>query len=90
MTDIKRVGDAGIHTVEGNLAGSRAAGLNKQRQSQQSEYEEVKNKIKLQNSVQVGRIDDKFNAGSDILEEEFKKRTVGLVSAEGMIFPFPP
>ena len=25
MTDIKRIGSAGVHTVEGNVAGSRAA-----------------------------------------------------------------
>jgi protein FAM50 len=84
MTDIKRIGDAGIHTVEGNLAGTRAARLDKKRQSEQAQYEEVKNKIKLQNSVSIGRIDDKFNSGADTLEQEFRKRTVGLVSAEGM------
>jgi hypothetical protein len=27
MTDIKRIGSAGVHTVEGNVAGSRAARL---------------------------------------------------------------
>ncbi len=83
MTDIRRVGDSGIHTIEGNVAGARAAELTKQREKEQAEYESVKNKIKHQNSVSVGRIDDKFNAASDILEQEFKKRTVGLVTAEG-------
>jgi hypothetical protein len=34
MTDIKRVGDAGIHTVEGNVAGLRAARLTKERDLQ--------------------------------------------------------
>lgn len=37
MTDIKRVGDSGIHTVEGNVAGGRAAKLTKIR-DQQSNY----------------------------------------------------
>jgi len=54
---------SGIHTVEGNVAGSRAARLTKQREAQKAEYESYKNKIKEQNSAAVGRIDDKFNAG---------------------------
>ena len=54
MTDIKRVGDSGIHTVEGNLAGARAAGLTKKREAQKAEYEQVKNKIKLENKVTIG------------------------------------
>lgn len=82
MTDIKRIGDSGIHTVEGNVAGSRAARLTKQRDAQQAQYEAVKNKIKEQNSAIVGRIDDKFNTGNDMLEQEFKRRTIGLVSSE--------
>ena len=82
MTDIKRIGDSGIHTVEGNLAGSRAAGLTKRREKEQQEYQNVKNQIKLQNTVAIGKIDDKFNAASDVLEQEFRKRTVGLVTAE--------
>jgi protein FAM50 len=82
MTDIKRVGDTGIHTVEGNIAGSRAAKLTKQREKEKAEYEAIKNKIKEQNSATIGRIDDKFNAASDVMEQEFRRRTVGLVSAE--------
>lgn len=82
MTDIKRIGDAGIHTVEGNLAGSRAAGLSKKRDAEKAEYEEQKSKIKKQNSVSIGKIDDKFNAQSDSLEQEFRRKTVGLVTLE--------
>lgn len=82
MTDIKRVGDSGIHTVEGNIAGSRAARLTKQRDKEKAEYESVKNKIKEQNAAGVGRIDEKFSAGSDAVEQEFRKRTVGLVSSD--------
>lgn len=81
MTDIKRFGDTGIHTVEGNIAGARAAKLSKQREAQKAEYESVKNEIKKVNAAGVGRIDDKFNAGSDNLEQEFRKRTIGLVTA---------
>ena len=82
MTDIKRVGDAGIHTVEGNLAGSRAAGLSKKRDAGKAEYEEQKSKIKKQNSVLIGKIDDKFNVQTDSLEQEFRRKTVGLVTLE--------
>ena len=82
MTDIKRVGDTGIHTVEGNLAGSRASRLTKQRDIQKAEYETAKNKIKEQNAAGVGRIDDKFSAATDSLEQEFRRRTVGLVTAD--------
>lgn len=81
MTDIKRVGDTGIHTIEGNIAGNRAARLTKQRENQKAEYEAVKSKIKEQNSVGVGRIDDKFSAGSESADLEFRRRTVGLVTA---------
>mmetsp|Transcript_1854 Transcript_1854/g.1991 ORF Transcript_1854/g.1991 Transcript_1854/m.1991 type:complete len:350 (+) Transcript_1854:150-1199(+) len=82
MTDVKRIGDSGIHTVEGNLAGARAGRLTKQREKQQKEYEAAKNKIKEQNAAGVGRIDDKFNAATDSLEQEFRRRTVGLVTAD--------
>ena len=82
MTDIKRIGDTGIHTVEGNLAGSRASRLTKQRDIQKAEYETAKTKIKEQNAAGVGRIDDKFSAATDSLEQEFRRRTVGLVTAD--------
>ena len=82
MTDIRRIGDSGVHTVEGNVAGGRAARLTKERDAQQAEYEAIKGKIKEQNAVGIGRIDDKFNVASDAVEQEFRKRTVGLVSAE--------
>lgn len=54
MTDIRRIGDSGIHTVEGNVAGTRAARLTKQRELQRQEYEAVKSKIKLQHGAGVG------------------------------------
>jgi protein FAM50 len=82
MADIKRHGDTGIHTVEGNLAGARAGRLTKQRDAQTAEYEAAKNKIKEQNASGVGRIDDKFSAATDSLEQEFRRRTVGLVTAD--------
>lgn len=82
MTDIKRIGDSGVYTVEGNIAGSRASRLTKKRDEQKAEYEAAKNKIKEQNAAGVGRIDDKFSAATDSLEQEFRRRTVGLVTAD--------
>mmetsp|Transcript_26674 Transcript_26674/g.36742 ORF Transcript_26674/g.36742 Transcript_26674/m.36742 type:complete len:356 (-) Transcript_26674:61-1128(-) len=87
MTDIKRVGSAGVHTVEGNVAGSRAARLTKARDVQKQEYEAVKLKIKQENAVGVESIqqmDRKFNGNSitDTLEQEFRLKTIGLVSAD--------
>lgn len=51
MTDIRRVGDTGIHTVEGNVAGIKASRLTKKRDAQQAEYQAAKNKIKEQNAA---------------------------------------
>lgn len=82
MTDIKRIGDTGVHTVEGNLAGARASRLTKKRDVEKAEYEAAKNKIKEQNAAGVGRIDDKFSSATDTLEQEFRRRTVGLVTAD--------
>lgn len=63
MTDIKRFGDSGIHTVEGNVAGERAMRLTQEREQQQREYEAIKKKIKDQNTSKVAKIGDKFNYG---------------------------
>jgi protein FAM50 len=82
MSDIRRVGEAGIHTVEGNIAGSRAAMLVKEREKQQAEYETLKKTIKAANATDVSRMSDKFNAAVDSSEQEFQKKTVGLVTAE--------
>jgi protein FAM50 len=81
MADIRRVGDAGVHTVEGNVAGNRAVKLTKQRDAQKAEYEAVKSKIKEDNAAVIGKIDDKFSSASDVQEQEFRRKTVGLVTA---------
>ena len=57
----ERVGDAGVHTVEGTKAGSRAAGLTKQREQDQLAYEAKKRKIEEESARGVGKIDDKFD-----------------------------
>lgn len=82
MTDIKRIGSSGIHTVEGNVAGTRAAELTREREKQQALYEAVKNKIKDDHSHSIGRIDSKFSTATDAQEQEFRKKTVGLVTAD--------
>ena len=79
--EIKRVGDSGIYTKEGMVAGSRAAMLSKKRDQEKEEYEKERNKIRAQNTG-LGQIDDKFSSSSEVLEAEFRKRTVGLVTAE--------
>jgi protein FAM50 len=81
MADIRRVGDAGVHTVEGNVAGFKAVKLTKQRDAQKAEYEAVKSKIKEDNAAVIGKIDDKFSAALDTQEQEFRRKTVGLVTA---------
>jgi protein FAM50 len=82
MTDIKRVGDTGIHTIEGNIAGDLAASLSREREKQRQEYETQKNKIKSENKVMVGKINEKFSSAIDTAEQEFRRKTVGLVTAE--------
>lgn len=61
MTDIKRFGDSGISTVEGIVAGEQAAKYAKEREIEQKKYETIKNKIKEQNTVKLGKINEKFN-----------------------------
>ena len=85
MTDIKRIGDSGIYTVEGNVAGTNAAIFTRERELQQQEYERIKKKIKEDNAITTGsinRMDSKFSAATDNLEQEFRQKTVGLVSAD--------
>jgi protein FAM50 len=82
MTDIKSVVPNTVYTVEGNLAGARASRLTKERDVQRAEYEALKNKIKQQNTVRLGSIDDKFETESNNIEKEFVEKTTGLVTAE--------
>ena len=62
--------DTGINTIEGNVAGSRAAGLTKKRLLEQAEFEERKTKIKADSERGKLNIDDKFdnNTGSASIE----------------------
>jgi protein FAM50 len=74
--------ESGIHTVEGNVAGSRAAELTKKRQREQQEFEEKKRKIQEQ-SQKSSTMHDKFaTTQATASEQAFRAQTVGLVTAE--------
>ena len=74
----------GIHTVEGNVAGSRAATLTKKRLAAQNEFVSKKQKIKEDSNRQRQSIDHKFdvNSGLSLADKIFREKTVGLVSAK--------
>lgn len=78
MTDIKRVGSSGVHTVEGTVAGRRAAELTKEREAQRAEYEALKSKIKAENAGGLARIDDKF---SQVDTTSYATLPSGLITA---------
>jgi len=75
--------DTGIYTAEGNVAGKRAAELEKKRKQDQESFEQQKEKIEQASSSRYRNMDSKFAGGTSAVEEKsFKARTVGLVSAE--------
>ena len=78
MTDIKRYGDSGIHTVEGTVSGATALALSKEREKQVKEYEEKKRLIKEANAGGLGRLDDKFSTN----EISFEQNSYGLLTAD--------
>mmetsp|Transcript_12198 Transcript_12198/g.28721 ORF Transcript_12198/g.28721 Transcript_12198/m.28721 type:complete len:373 (+) Transcript_12198:141-1259(+) len=75
--------DSGINTVEGNVAGSRAAELSKKREAEQKLFEERKKKIKKDSTRGKLGIDAKFDSNTNVSAEEqrFRAKTVGLVTA---------
>jgi len=76
--EIKRVGDAGIHTVEGQVSGNRAAQLAKERDKQRQEYEELRKTIKEQNTKGTGKIEDRFVSAN-------AEKVTGLTSVESYL-----
>eukprot|EP00956_Cyclotella_meneghiniana_P006218 scaffold8102_cov73-Cyclotella_meneghiniana.AAC.22 len=76
--------DTGINTVEGNVAGSRAATLSKKRLAEQAEFEARKSKIQKDSERGKLGIDAKFDTNTNVSAEErlFREKTVGLVTAE--------
>mmetsp|Transcript_14386 Transcript_14386/g.23753 ORF Transcript_14386/g.23753 Transcript_14386/m.23753 type:complete len:358 (-) Transcript_14386:511-1584(-) len=76
--------ESGIHTVEGNVAGPRAAELSKKRELEQLAFEEKKRKIVDDRHAATSTMDSKFASNSSITtsEQHFRAQTVGLVTAE--------
>jgi len=74
----------GIHTVEGAIAGHRAATLSKQRQTAQKSFDERKAKIQNDSLRTRQKMSDKFdsNTGLSTAERVLREKTVGLVTAE--------
>jgi protein FAM50 len=73
--------DTGINTVEGMKSGARAAQLEKQRQKEQEEFEQRKREIAARNKAVS--IEGKFSQGTTaVVEQDFKAKTVGLVTAQ--------
>jgi protein FAM50 len=74
--------ESGIHTVEGNVAGPRAAELTKKRQKEQEAFEDKKRKIEEAASHKT--MNDKFatNTTQSASDQQFQASTVGLVTAE--------
>jgi protein FAM50 len=79
--------DAGSHTVEGNVSGSRAAMLEKQRLKQQEEFEQEKAKRKRQMDERSYTMASKFQPAQlgSTEEQAFRQKTVGLVSAQDFV-----
>ena len=90
--------EAGSHTVEGNKSGGRAAALERERQRAAEDFEKRKQEITAQRSKTVlsfqssdntsGNANGKGNfqaSKATSVEESFRARTVGLVSAEDFI-----
>lgn len=76
--------DAGSHTVEGNVSGSRAAMLEKKRQAEQAIFELEKQKRQratMQSTLEIGSKFQRARIGS-VEEQAFKAKTIGLISAK--------
>jgi len=83
QANFQRPSDSGIHTVEGNVAGSRAAALEKKRQLDQLEFERKKSKIEADAKRDQQSITSKFAGGIATQQDnQFRDATVGLVTAE--------
>lgn len=73
--------DSGIHTVEGTVAGARAAELDRKRQRDQEAFEERKRQLTAASSPSLS-MESKFAGGTDQEEQKFRTKTYGLVTAE--------
>lgn len=92
--------ESGIHTVEGNVAGSKAAFLSQKRQRQQEEFEERKRQITGNSNSSSGGNHNLY--GSSVSgsgaggmmsskfalatqEETLNAKTIGLVTAQDFV-----
>lgn len=90
QANFRRPKDSGIHTVEGNVAGARAASLVRQREKDQENYEaQVAATKRQKNFMTEMQFNSKFSSGAamsnttdSLTEESFRDATVGLVTAE--------
>jgi protein FAM50 len=80
-SDVKRT-DTGVFTVEGNVAGRRAAGLTKAREREKADFERRKQEIEQGQALSVKQMDAKFSSTMSTVEDDFKAKTVGLVTVE--------
>ena len=74
--------ETGIQTVEGNVAGSRAAHLSRKRELQQQEFESRAAKLRQDTARESKGMEEKFQNIATTEDQVFKERTVGLVTAE--------
>ncbi len=73
---IVRVGNSGVHTVEGTVSGALASHLSKEREKQVLQYESQKSYIIEQNKSRVRAFGDKFSSG------ESKQDNAGVVASQ--------
>lgn len=85
---MKGRGAAGVHTVEGNAAGSRAGQLAAQRAKEQAAFDDKKRKIEdLHAAPQVQQISARFTTKDTLgaqgaADAKFKSRTMGMVTLD--------
>lgn len=71
MSGIKRYGSSGVHTVEGNVAGSLAAQFSREGEKQKEAYLKKEQQIKVDNA-KASRIEKNFQSHCDSYEDDFK------------------
>mmetsp|Transcript_8412 Transcript_8412/g.10637 ORF Transcript_8412/g.10637 Transcript_8412/m.10637 type:complete len:201 (+) Transcript_8412:32-634(+) len=78
---VKDVKDTGVFTQEGNVSGSRAASLTKQRQKQREEFEQKKAELEgSKDKVQLKSVNDRFK--KEIVGGESNSKAYGLKTRE--------
>ena len=95
MAAVQR-GEAGVHTVEGSVAGHAAARLAADREKQQAEYSRIREEIAGKTATRIlpRRVDEKFVTRKNHKEKDFSSDLVGLRTLheyrtvqQGMLLP---